>query len=345
MLNTRRAFFAALLAIAAAFTFLHAPIAHAQNVSLCFRNNNTGNRPCAVATPQSVIATPEQMYFVIPTSTTQQLLISDAGYVGSFTVTASTPGIVSWTNPSGASSYMTITPIAVGTTTLTITDGNGTSDTTSIGVTTSAPARPSASPSSLTFATSSSPAQTITMTQANFTGTYSVSGQAGIVTTVVSGTGSGSTIAVTPAAVGSTTLVINDGTGQTTSVPVTVQGVVTYSMPATASDQLAGSIQINTNWCNHSGSGNPGYNTLYNDTTNGPALRSIDTGATPSADFNGYWWPAYGVWGVPFRGHEQGRRHRLVLRQRRGEPRRTDDEPLRRASRDVHRPHEPLHDR
>ena len=88
------------------------------------------------------------------------------------------------------------------------------------------------SPTSLTFASSSSTFQTVTLTDTGYSGSFTASGyNSSTITVVITGTGPSASMKVTPVANGSTTITVSDGTN-TATVPVTVGPVNGYQSPA-----------------------------------------------------------------------------------------------------------------
>jgi hypothetical protein len=145
-------------------------------------------------------ATPTTLSFQYVSSASQILTISDPGFSGTYTASTNPTGIVS-NVISGASD--TVSPLAVGTTTITISDGTQTKQ-----IVATVGAGPIAgSPATLNF-TSLTGNQTITITDPGFSGTFTANtSPTGIVSTSVNS----NQVIVTPLANGTTTILLSDG--------------------------------------------------------------------------------------------------------------------------------------
>jgi hypothetical protein len=191
--------------------------------------------PSPTPTLNPIVATPSSLLFsAFGAPSAQTVTLSELGYQGAFSLrTACT--IVSASVITEAS--YAITPLANGTCTLTFFDANGQSINVPVTVSSVAPPSPSpsaapstspspgfgpivASPISFAFlGTGNALAQTLTLTETNYAGTFSL--KAACAQTVVTQSTS-STFSIAPLANGSCGLSFGDANGQTILVPVIV---------------------------------------------------------------------------------------------------------------------------
>jgi len=157
------------------------------------------------------------------------------GGVNPYTVTSNNTGICT-VSPPDVNGNVTVTPVAAGTTTISIVDSNipQASQTVTVNVasTTIIP-----NPGSISFATSGSPPVTITASEVGYAGTFAFSSSAPSVATVGASSG-----IVTPVSAGTSTITITDTFGHTATVPVTVSSglvvltktILSFATPSSA---------------------------------------------------------------------------------------------------------------
>jgi hypothetical protein len=181
------------------------------------------NVPVTVASAIHVSAPSGLTFTAVGPSNAQSLTASEAGFSGTFTITGcGSPTIVTVFPGTGAGPSLTtaVTPVGGGTCSLSITDGMGGSVSVPITVTTAV----GVSPSSLNFSGAGSAyAQSLTITEASFSGPFALSGCAGILGYAPSpGAGPSITTQLTPESNGTCNLIASDGIGGTTNLAVTV---------------------------------------------------------------------------------------------------------------------------
>jgi hypothetical protein len=205
-------------------------------VTACGPNTvQTVRLPSPTPALNPIVATPSSLLFsAIGASSAQTVTLSELGYQGAFSLrTACT--IVSASVITEAS--YSITPLANGACTLTFLDANGQSVNVPVAVSSVAPPSPSpsavpstspspgfgpivASPISFAFlGTGSALAQTLTLTESNYAGAFSL--KAPCAQTAVTQSTS-TTFSIAPLANGSCALSFGDANGQTILVPVIV---------------------------------------------------------------------------------------------------------------------------
>ncbi len=170
--------------------------------------------------PAPVVATPSSVAFSVVGTGFQLVSVSQAGYFGDWSSTNSNPSVASATQ-SGAS--VVIRPLAAGTTVVRMINTPG--QFVDIPVTVSIGGAVVVSPSSLTFGNiGTAYNQTVALSQANYSGTFSVFV---FDSSVVSASISGNTLTVTPLNSGSTVVRVGGGSGQfgDVSVGVTISNV------------------------------------------------------------------------------------------------------------------------
>lgn len=188
--------------------------------SACSGSSNPNPAP---ASPISV--TPSTLLFLQPSAPSQQFVVTDRNFTGSFIQSNSCTAVATvsaQTNPAvGPTSTWNIAPIAPGTCSVQIADGVGT---TMVVVSVNGPL--SANPTSASFQSTSSIAQTITVGAVGYTGAIAESDTcSGIAAIVPSGSnaavGPSAIFTVTPARIGACSIVFS-AIGQNLTVPVTV---------------------------------------------------------------------------------------------------------------------------
>ena len=163
------------------------------------------------------------------TTTSQTLTAQENFYGGPFTIHDPTcSGVVTVTGGgNGPTQHYTVTPVAVGSCSVTVQDNHGGNDTSTITVSAGSIG---VAPSTLTFNNASAASQNVTATETNYTGPFTPSGCSGVVSvSPASGTGPSQVFSVSPVAPGSCTLMISDNHSGSGSVTVTVFGALQLS--------------------------------------------------------------------------------------------------------------------
>jgi virginiamycin B lyase len=241
--------------------------------------------PTSTPTPGPFTASVSSLTFTqVGSANSQQFTVSQSNYTGSFTLSGNNAAVAT---AQISVNTVTVTPVAAGSTSLTISGGGGKSVTIPISVSNTTLGPVIASVSSLTFTqVGSAAAQQFTVSQSNYSGTYTLSGNNAAVATA---TISGNTVTVTPVAVGSTSVTVGGAAGQAVTVPISVSlppppSITEYSIPNTFIDFPIG-IAV--------GSDGALWFTLFNAAqTNGPggggAIGRITTNGAVSTFFSGF---------------------------------------------------------
>jgi hypothetical protein len=194
----------------------------------------TGLSACNISatpnpTPTSPIsATPGTLTFLQPTSANQQFVVSDKNFTGTFTASNNCAAVASVTAqsnpPVGPSATWNVVPVSGGTCAVTISDGVGT---TMVTITVDGPL--SVNPTSVSFPSNSSVAQSISVSAFGYTGTFSESDTclgSGIATVSPAGPtaapGPSATFTMTPLRVGTCAVTFGSTFNQSIVVPVSV---------------------------------------------------------------------------------------------------------------------------
>lgn len=183
--------------------------------------NITVNLPALVVNPSTL---------TINGNTPGSFTVSETGYTGTFSIGTCTQSSVtiataSPTTANGPSANITVTPAKAGSCTLAVSDTNGQTTDVSVTVNTSSL---QISPTALQFVTApSAQTQSVTISEANYTGTFSYTPCNQNATTVATLTpasisGPSATLTVASQAVGNCTVMVTDSLGQSASFTVGV---------------------------------------------------------------------------------------------------------------------------
>jgi hypothetical protein len=190
-----------------------------------------GPSPSPTPAPGPLTASASTLSFpALGAANAQQLTISEANFSGTFNVNGCSSPSVATVSPllgSGPSLVVTVTPVSGGACTLQIADGHG--GVLNVPVTVTSAIHVSA-PNGLTFtAVGPSSVQSLTASEAGFSGTFTITGCGSpTIVTVSPGSAPGPSFVtdVTPVSGGTCSLSITDGIGGTVSVPMTVTTAV-----------------------------------------------------------------------------------------------------------------------
>lgn len=186
-------------------------------------NSQTATFPVTVnatppPTPGPILFSPNPVALAGPTSTPVAVAILETNYTGSFSASPSPGGVVS-TSITG--NTLTVSPLAAGSTNITVVNGSTQSAVLPVTVATSPPTPGPILPvpSSLTYSGATAPPQVIALSETNYSGAFTASpAPGGVVTTSVTG----NNVTVSPVGGGTTTIHIANSSTQTVNVPVTV---------------------------------------------------------------------------------------------------------------------------
>ncbi len=213
-------------------------------------DNHGGSLVIPVNVFGTLTVTPQTLQFT--TGSTQTVSATEASYSGVISAASGNTGIATVSPASGSSQpvVFTVTPVAAGQTTLTVTDDHGGSVVVSIFVAGTL----TVTPGSLALSVGG-PIGSLTVFESNYFGTYTLAGFDGTKISVVPTTGSGSLgVTVSPLAGGSTTITVTDDHSGSVSVPVTVATATPTPAPtATPTPNPTGTpVALPThadNWC------------------------------------------------------------------------------------------------
>jgi hypothetical protein len=188
-------------------------------------SSTTPNSPPA----SSIAVTPAALVFAGATSKVQQFVVTDPKFTGTFVESSTCANVATLapvTNPPvGPTATWNVTPVAAGTCSVQFSDGTGATTAT---VAVNGPL--SVNPTSLSFPSTSSVAQTVTVSKSGYAGSISESdtcaGAPAIATVSPSGSASASTgsatFSVTSASLGTCSITFGDSLGDSIVVPVGV---------------------------------------------------------------------------------------------------------------------------
>ncbi len=179
--------------------------------------------------PGTLSVSPTNLSFNVG-SAPQTFTASEANYSGPISATSGNTAIATVSPASGNGPgpiTFTVTPVAPGSTTITVSDNHG--NTQSVSVSVAAPGSIAVNPSSLTFLAGGAP-QTFTASEPGYAGPLAAhSNNTGVATVAGGGNGPGPvTFTVTPVGSGTTTIAVTGGAAPAT-VTVTVIGPLTTS--------------------------------------------------------------------------------------------------------------------
>ena len=193
--------------------------------------NNTTVAATVNATPGPITFSPNPVIFANPTAPPVTVTINDPNYFGTFTASPTPVGQVSASV--GTGNTLTLTPLSVGTPSVIVGDGNSTASLSVIVNAATTPGPIVLSPTSATFSGATPTPLPVTISETNYSGTFSVSASP---SDIVSISGSGNSFTLTPAAWGTAVVTVGNTSTQTTTMNVTVNSVASvYSLavPAT----------------------------------------------------------------------------------------------------------------
>jgi hypothetical protein len=175
-----------------------------------------------------ITCAPGSVAFPFPTAPTQQIAPSETGYTGNFTVSSSAPSVATVSPSSGVGPF-TVTPVAAGSCNINISDSNG--NTLAVPITV-ASGQVLLSPGNLTFPSANAAAQTVTITESGYSGSFTatVTGPSGILAPpfII-----GNTLTVQPNVSnpngGVTAVKVTDTNGNSATLSVTVYGALAPS--------------------------------------------------------------------------------------------------------------------
>ncbi len=151
----------------------------------------------------------------------QQFSVSQKNHITAFALSPGINTAIARAQISG--NTVTVTPVAQGSTSVTVAGDGGASVTVPITVSL-APGQVIASVSSLSFTqVGAANAKQLTVSQTNYTGAFTLS--SGINTAIATAQISGNTVTVTPVAAGSTSVTVAGGGGQSVTVPISVSSL------------------------------------------------------------------------------------------------------------------------
>ena len=188
--------------------------------------NHSAKLPVTVKLPGKVILKPSSLSFgALGKAYAKVVKVTQSFYTGAFTESDDCSGIATFAMLSGGKgfAYLTVTPVGAGSCSATVTGGS--SESAKLPVSVALPGGVTLSPASLTFtATGNAHAKSVTVSQANFTGTFTERDDCGAVATVApqSVTGPQSVWTVTPIANGSCHATFTGGASHRAVLPVSV---------------------------------------------------------------------------------------------------------------------------
>lgn len=192
------------------------------NTTITINDDHGGSAIATINVAGTIVPNPTFLNFPLPNSPNQTITVTESGYSGSFIASTDNPAIAQVISVVG--NVITVKPIAAGSANITISDTPGTVVLVPVNVaSTFGPLV--ANPTTLTFPGISA-AQTLTISEGNYNGTFTaVSSNTGIATVVING----SVATVTPVQLGSCNITISDNHGGSKLVPVQVAGQITVN--------------------------------------------------------------------------------------------------------------------